>query len=117
MGKLRRDRASSPLTPGDSTTRCHQGPPTRSRWEGCHLARPGGPPGMKSASYPKRQTSKLKKDLGPTVRPQAPPLIESGCFCGVAYSAFTTSSTHVCTKEGSCWVSSSDCTELSSSDS
>ena len=46
MKKLERDRAPSPLNPWDSATRqdvCHEGPPTRSRWRGYHLARPGGP--------------------------------------------------------------------------
>ena len=50
MGKPGRDRAPSPVNPGDSATRqevCHKGPPTRSRWGGYHLARPGGPPGPK----------------------------------------------------------------------
>ena len=50
MGKPGRDRAPSPVNPGDSATKqevCHEGPPTRSRWGGYHLARPGGCPGMK----------------------------------------------------------------------
>ena len=50
MGKPGRDRAPSPVNPGGSTTRqevCHEGPPTRSPWGGNHLARPGGPPGLK----------------------------------------------------------------------
>ena len=47
MGKPGRDRAPSPVNPGDSATRqevCQEGPPTRSQWGGYHLARPGGPP-------------------------------------------------------------------------
>ena len=51
MGKPGRDRAPSPVNPGDSATRqevCHEGPPTRSRWGGYHLARPGGPPEPKN---------------------------------------------------------------------
>ena len=50
MGKPGRDGAPSPVNPGDSATRqevCHEGPPTRSRWGGYHLARRGGPPGLK----------------------------------------------------------------------
>ena len=50
MGKPGRDRAPSPLNPGDSATRqevCHEGPPTRTRWGGYHLARLGAPPGPK----------------------------------------------------------------------
>ena len=66
MGKPGRDRAPSPVNPGDSATRqevCHEGPPTRSRWGGYHLARPGGPPGPKGVYYPKPQTSNLKPHL------------------------------------------------------
>ena len=50
MGKPERDRARSPVNPGDSAT-MQEGrlgvPPTRTRWGGYHLARPGGPPGPK----------------------------------------------------------------------
>ena len=49
-GKPGRDRASSPVNPGDSATRQEVrlgGLPTRTRWGGYHLARPGGPPGPK----------------------------------------------------------------------
>ena len=52
MGKLGRDGAPSPVNPGYSATRqevCREGPPTRSRWGGYHLGRPGGPPEPKSA--------------------------------------------------------------------
>ena len=50
-GKPERDRAPSPVNPGDSATRqevCHEGPPTMSRWGGYHLAQPDGPPGPKN---------------------------------------------------------------------
>ena len=50
MGKPVGDRAPSPVNPGDSATRqemCHDWPPTRTRWGGYHLTRPGGPPGPK----------------------------------------------------------------------
>ena len=49
-GKVGRDGAPSPVTLGDSATRQEVrlgGPPTRTRWGGYHLARPGGPPGPK----------------------------------------------------------------------
>ena len=42
--------APSSVNPGDSATRQEVrlgGPPTRTRWGGYHLARPGGPPGPK----------------------------------------------------------------------
>ena len=41
MGKQGRDWAPSPVNSGDSATRqevCHEGPPTRTRWGGYHLA-------------------------------------------------------------------------------
>ena len=63
MGKPGRDRAPSPVNPGDSATRqevCHEGPFTRSRWRGYHLARPGGTPEPNGVQYPRNQTSKLK---------------------------------------------------------
>ena len=50
MGKPGRDGTPSPVNPGDSATRQevrHKGPPTRTRWGGYHLARPGSPPGLK----------------------------------------------------------------------
>ena len=49
-GKPGKDGAPSPVNPGDSATRQEVrlgGPPTRTRWGGYHLARPGGPPGPK----------------------------------------------------------------------
>ena len=53
MGKPGREGAPSPVYPGDSATRQevrHAGPPTRSRWGGYHLARPGGLRGRKASS-------------------------------------------------------------------
>ena len=50
MGKPGRDGAPSSVNPGDSTNRQEVrlgGPPTRTRWGGYHLARPGGPLGVK----------------------------------------------------------------------
>ena len=50
MGKPGRDGAPSSVNPEDFATRQEVrlgGPPTRSRWEGYHLARPGGPLGPK----------------------------------------------------------------------
>ena len=47
MGNPGRDKASSPVNPGDSATRqkvCFEGPPTRPRWGAYYLARPGSPP-------------------------------------------------------------------------
>ena len=58
-----RDGAPSPVNPGDSAARQEVsvgGPPTRTRWGGYHLARPGGPPGLKGVKYPQNQTSNLK---------------------------------------------------------
>ena len=49
-GEAGEGRAPSPVNPGDSATRQEVrlgGPPTRTRWGGYHLARPGGPPGPK----------------------------------------------------------------------
>ena len=49
-GEAGEGQGFEPREPGDSATRqevCHEGPPTRSRWGGYHLARPGGPPGPK----------------------------------------------------------------------
>ena len=49
-GKPGKDGAPSSVNPGDSATRQEVrlgGPPTRTRWGGYHLARPGGPPGPK----------------------------------------------------------------------
>ena len=63
MGKPGRDVAPSSVNPGDSATRQEVhlgGPPTRTRWGGYHLARPGGPPGPKGIYYPQKQTSNLK---------------------------------------------------------
>ena len=74
MGKPGRDRAPSPVNPGDSATRqevCHEGPPTRSRWGGYHLARPAGPPGLKGVQYPQNQTPNLN-------RPGEPGTMEQG---------------------------------------
>ena len=74
MGKPGRDRAPSPVDPGDSATRqevCHEGPPTTSRWGGNHLAQPGSPPGSKNVSYPKCQTSNLKPQQWRSPRPNA----------------------------------------------
>ena len=48
--EAREGRGSEPCEPGDSATRQEVrlgGPPTRTRWGGYHLARPGGPPGPK----------------------------------------------------------------------
>ena len=53
MGKPGKDGAPSPVNPGDSATRQEVplgGPPTRTRWGGYHLARPGGPRGRKASS-------------------------------------------------------------------
>ena len=50
MGKPGRDGAPKLVNPGDSATRLEErlgGPPTRTRWGGYNLARPGGPPGTK----------------------------------------------------------------------
>ena len=50
MGKPGSDGAPSPVNLGDSATRQGVrlgGPLTRTRWGGYHLARPGGPPGLK----------------------------------------------------------------------
>ena len=50
MGTPGKDGAPSSVNPGVSTTRQEVrlgGPPTRTRWGGYHLARPGGPPGPK----------------------------------------------------------------------
>ena len=58
MGKPGRHRAPSPVNPGDSATRQkvrHEEPPTRSRWGGYHLARPGGPRGRRSFSTRKNK--------------------------------------------------------------
>ena len=44
------------------------GPPTRARWGGYHLARPGGPPGPKGVQYPQNQTSNLKPPPGTPFR-------------------------------------------------
>ena len=59
MGKPGRDGAPSPVNAGDSATRQvrRDGPPTRSRRGGYHLARPGGPPGPKGVQYRRNQTS------------------------------------------------------------
>ena len=46
-GKAGEGRRSEPCEPGGSATRQEvrqEGPPTRTRWGGYHLARPGGPP-------------------------------------------------------------------------
>ena len=75
MGKPGRDAAPSPVNPDDSATRKevrHDGPPTRSRWGGYHLARPVGPPGAERRPVPaksnlKRQTSSPLLGLGPGV--------------------------------------------------
>ena len=70
MGKPGRDRAPSPVNPGDFATRqevCPEGPPTRTRWGGYHLARPGGPPVPKGVWYPQNQTSNLKPVLDQSV--------------------------------------------------
>ena len=50
MGKLGRDRGSSPVNPGDSATRqevCHKVPPTRPCLGGYHVAQPCSTPGPK----------------------------------------------------------------------
>ena len=60
-GKPGRDGAPSPVNPGDSATRQEMrlgGPPTRTRWGGYHLARPGGPRGRKASS-----TRKIKPQI------------------------------------------------------
>ena len=49
-GEAGEGRAPSSVNPGDFATRQEVrlgGPPTRTRWGGSHLARPGGPPGPK----------------------------------------------------------------------
>ena len=49
-GEAREGQCSEPREPEDSATTkevCHEGPPTRSRSGGPHLAQPGGPPGPK----------------------------------------------------------------------
>ena len=63
MQKPGKDGAPSPVNPGDSATRQEVrlgGPPTRTRWGGYHLVRPGGPPGPKGVYYPQNQTSNLR---------------------------------------------------------
>ena len=40
-------RGSEPCEPGGLRHQGLGGPPTRTRWGGYHLARPGGPPGPK----------------------------------------------------------------------
>ena len=58
-----KDGAPSSVNPGDSATRQEvrlRGPPTRARWGGYHLARPGGPSGPKGVQYPQNQTPNLK---------------------------------------------------------
>ena len=64
MGKTGRDRAPSPVNPGDSaTTRqevCHEGPAARSRWGGYQLARPGGPPGPEERVVPEKSNLKAQ---------------------------------------------------------
>ena len=55
MGKPARDRAPSPVNPGDSATRqevCHEGPPARSRWGGYHLPDQVAPQGRRAPSTP-----------------------------------------------------------------
>ena len=41
-----------------------KGPPTRSRWGGYHLARPGGPPEPKGVQYPKTTNLKPQTHYG-----------------------------------------------------
>ena len=51
-GKARGGEGSDPREPGGPATRqemYHEGPPTRSRWGGYHLARSGGPTRLKNA--------------------------------------------------------------------
>ena len=63
MGKPGRDRARSPVNPGDSATRqevCHEGPATRFQSGGYHLARPGGPLETKGVYYTKPEISNLE---------------------------------------------------------
>ena len=93
MGKPGRDRAPSPVNPGDSATRqevCYEGPPTRSRWGGYHLARRGGPLGLKSAEYRKRQTSNVKPSWPPSclARPRmlGPCLVPDGPITPCRYN-------------------------------
>ena len=50
MGTPGKDGAPSSVNPGDSATKQEVrlgGPPSRTRWGGYHLARPGGPLGPK----------------------------------------------------------------------
>ena len=50
-GEAGEGRGSEPCEPEDSAIRQEVrlgGPPTKTRWGGYHLARPGGPPGPKS---------------------------------------------------------------------
>ena len=61
MGKPGRDGAPSSVNPGDSATRQEVrlgGPPTRTRWGGYHLARPGGPPGAERRLVPAKSNLK-----------------------------------------------------------
>ena len=67
MGKPERERAPSPVNPGDSVTGqevCHEGPPTRSPWGGYHLSDQAAPRGGRTSSTRK-------------VKPQTPNLFLS----------------------------------------
>ena len=61
MGKQGKDGAPSSVNPGDSATRQEVrlgGLPTRTRWGGYHLARPGGPPGAERRLVPEKSNLK-----------------------------------------------------------
>ena len=61
-GEAGERQAPSPVNTGDSATSqevCHEGLPTRTQWEGYHLARPGAPPGPKGVYYPENETPNL----------------------------------------------------------
>ena len=63
MGNPARDRALSPVNPGDSAIGqevCPKGPVIRPRCGVYHLVRPSGPPWPKGVWYPKPQTLNLK---------------------------------------------------------
>ena len=91
MGKPGRDGAPSPVNPGDSTTRQEVrlgGPPTRTRWGGYHLARPGGPPWAERLLVP------AKSNLKPHISRELfnwlylPQTVPSGASCMVCKNPF-----------------------------
>ena len=61
-GEAGEAQGSEPREPGGLRQRqevCHEGPPTRTRWGGYHLARRGGPPESNGVQYLQKQTSNL----------------------------------------------------------